>query len=189
MEIKTDNSFLKVYQHNLHNLVLECIHDLEPHLLKNPPIYIFGKEAIQHRDIAFFSNTSIGYNYSNQLAKSVPLTNNLYELLDRINKEFNTEFNGILVNKYKDGNDYIGAHSDDETNLDPIGVICISSGVNRIFRIRDKKTKKIIKDIYTDDNFIIHMGGDFQKEFTHEIPIQKKIELPRYSFTFRKHNK
>ena len=31
------------------------------------------------------------------------------------------------------------------------------------------------------------MGGDFQKEFTHEIPIEKKIKLPRYSFTLRKH--
>jgi len=31
------------------------------------------------------------------------------------------------------------------------------------------------------------MGGDFQKEFLHEIPVQKKIKEPRFSFTFRKH--
>ena len=37
------------------------------------------------------------------------------------------------------------------------------------------------------NNMLIHMGGDFQKEFTHEIPIESKIKEERYSFTFRKH--
>ena len=31
------------------------------------------------------------------------------------------------------------------------------------------------------------MVGDFQKEFTHEIPVEKKVTMERYSFTFRKH--
>ena len=31
------------------------------------------------------------------------------------------------------------------------------------------------------------MTGDFQNEFTHEIPIEKNIKDIRYSFTFRKH--
>jgi hypothetical protein len=31
------------------------------------------------------------------------------------------------------------------------------------------------------------MGGDFQIEFTHGIPIEKKIKDVRYSLTFRKH--
>ena len=30
-------------------------------------------------------------------------------------------------------------------------------------------------DIPTISNSIIHMSGDFQKEFTHGIPIEKKI--------------
>ena len=34
---------------------------------------------------------------------------------------------------------------------------------------------------------ILHMGGDFQKEFTHEIPVQKRITGSRISFTFRYH--
>ena len=70
---------------------------------------------------------------------------------------------------------------------DPIGVVAISYGSSRIFRIRDKKTKTIVNDFYTENNSILHMGGDFQKEFTHEIPIEKGIIEPRYSFTFRKH--
>jgi len=31
------------------------------------------------------------------------------------------------------------------------------------------------------------MVGNFQKEFTHEIPIEKKVKGTRFSFTFRRH--
>ena len=88
-----------------------------------------------------------------------------------------------------DGNDYISAHCDDEDELSNVGVVSISYGATRNFRIRDKQTRKIIENIPTQPNVFIQMGGDFQKEFTHEIPIQKKIKDVRWSFTFRKHNK
>jgi hypothetical protein len=44
-----------------------------------------------------------------------------------------------------------------------------------------------VKDIPTVPFQIIHMAGNFQKEFIHEIPIEKKVKGGRYSFTFRKH--
>lgn len=187
--IKTDKSFLSIQPFDNKDLIKRSIDDIEDKLIKNPKIYIYGKEATQHRDVGFFSNESIGYRYSNQLAKSQFLTDNLMELLEKMNDMFNTNFNGILINKYYNGDDYIGTHSDDEKNLSDIGVVCISYGVTRKFRIRDKSTKKIVMDISLKENEIVHMGGNFQKEFTHEIPIEKKIKGVRYSFTFRKHNK
>ena len=54
-----------------------------------------------------------------------------------------SDFNAILVNRYASGDDYIGAHSDDEKSLGPNGVVTISIGQERILRIRDKKTKQI----------------------------------------------
>ena len=75
-----------------------------------------------------------------------------------------------------------------ETNLGNSGVVAISYGAERNFRIRDKKTGKIVENIPTKSNSIIQMAGDFQKEFKHEIPIQKKVLGERYSFTFRHHN-
>lgn len=156
-------------------------------LIKNPPITVYGKQAYQHRSIGFFSDESIGYKYSGQIAQSQPLTNSLRELLDLVNTLYDSSFNGILVNRYETGDDYIGAHSDDESALDDIGVVCISYGAVRTFRIRNKITKEIVKDIPTTPNVFLHMGGDFQKEFTHEIPVEKKVKGTRYSFTFRKH--
>ena len=169
-------------------LLEKCIIDIEPQLELKPEIIIFGKKCKQQRNIGFFSDKSKGYKYSNKMMESKPLTKSISELLDIVNNELGTQFNGILVNKYMDGNDYISAHSDDKSGLDLIGVISISYGAERIFRIRNKDTKHIIYDELTTHCSILHMGGNFQKLYTHEIPIQKKIKEPRISFTFRKHN-
>ena len=185
--IKTDSSELLKHDFCDHLLIDKCIESIKDKLLVNPKIKIFGKDAVQHRSIGFFSNTSIGYRYSNQLAASQKLNECMAKLLDIINEKFDSNFNGILVNKYENGLDYIGAHSDDETNLDNSGVVAISYGEPRIFRIRVKDTKKIVLDSPTDNYSIFHMKGDFQKEFTHEIPVQRKIKNARYSFTFRNH--
>lgn len=178
-----ENLELAVYPNDLKPIVDE----VDQLLVVRPQIKIFGKIAYQNRSVGFFSNESVGYKYSNQMSSSIPLTPSLVKLLDEINKRYGTEFNGILVNKYDGGNDYIGAHSDDESGLDKAGVIAISYGTTRKFRIRDKVTKKIILDVPTVSNCIIFMKGDFQKKYTHEIPIEKTVKGTRYSFTFRKH--
>jgi alkylated DNA repair dioxygenase AlkB len=173
----------------LNKEILEkCIIYIEPQLEERPEIIIFGKKCKQQRNVAFFSNESIGYKYSNKMMESKPLSQSMNELLQIVNKDTCAEFNGILVNKYMDGNDYISAHSDDETGLDSVGVVSISYGCERIFHIRNKETKEIMCDEPTTHCSILHMGGNFQKLYTHEIPIQKKIKEPRISFTFRKHN-
>jgi len=186
--IKTEKSFLNVLLcEEYSDLIQKCIGEVKDELLIKPPIQLYGKIVYQQRNIGFFSNESIGYYYSGQLAKAKPLLQYTDKLIKIINDRFGTNYNGILVNYYEDGNNYISDHSDDEKNLDIGGVISISYGAVRKFRIRDKLTKKIIMDIPTTSNSIIHMGGDFQKEFTHGIPIEKNIKTERYSLTFRKH--
>jgi alkylated DNA repair dioxygenase AlkB len=167
-------------------LLSRCVNEVKVQLLHHPPIVVFGKQCNQQRNIGFFSNESIGYRYSNQLARSQPLTQSLMELLQRVNTATEADFNGILVNEYENGTDYIGRHSD-ETGLSAIGVACISYGAVRTFRIRDKTTHQKVADIPTTSDEIWVMGGQFQQEFTHEIPVEKKVKHPRISFTFRKH--
>ncbi len=192
--INTNKSFL--IRENLSNipecqidrtLLENCVKDIENLLDIKPPIKIYDKIVHQRRDVGFFSDKSIGYYYSKQLAKSKPMTLNLDLLLELTNELTNSNFNGILINRYNSGDDYIGSHSDDEKNIDESGVISISFGGERIFRIRDKKTKEIIQDISINSMDIVQMGGDFQKEFTHEVPPTKKYVDIRYSFTFRHH--
>ena len=130
----------------------------------------------------------VGYYYSNQLAEKQPL-GSLKPLLEIVNHKFNINFNGILINKYKNGEEYISAHSDDEKNLTDVGVVILSFGATRKLRIKDKSTKKKVLDVPLVSGEIIQMLGDFQKQFTHEIPIEKKVKEERYSFTFRCHNR
>ena len=168
-------------------VIKEIIDDIADKLIVKPKIILFGKECSQQRDVGFFSNESEGYKYSNKLMASQPLTDNMKLLLEFVNNLYSSEYNGILINRYDSGEQYIGAHSDDETSLDKNGVIALSYGAERKFRIRDKITKKIRLDVHLSHLSIIHMGGEFQKEFTHEVPVEKKVKGKRISLTFRKH--
>lgn len=156
----------------------------------HPEIMIYGKPCHMNRSVGFFSNSSEGYRYSGQMSAAKPLTERLQTLLTYINQRFGASYNGILVNKYLNGEESIGKHSDDEHALDPgCGVMAISVGAVRKFRIRTKADGHIVLDIPTEPSQIINMAGEFQKEFTHEIPVEKKVKGVRYSFTFRRHLK
>lgn len=187
--IETESSTL--YQGTFENtsLLEECVKYTRDKLNEYPPIKIFDKICYQRRCVGFFSDDSIGYYYSNQLSKSKPMSPCLYSLLQTINDLFDAKYNGILVNLYKTGEDYISAHSDDEACLDKSGVVAISYGATRKFRIRNKNTREKILDIPLTSGQIIKMAGNFQKEYTHEVPIERRIKEERISFTFRRHTK
>ena len=187
MEIKTEKSFLSREKFPNQKLLENCIIYVKDKLEERPKIKVFGKECRQNRNVGFFSKDVERYSYSNSYMVAQQLGEYLSELLKKVNELTENNFNGILVNHYCDGNQYIGAHSDDEKEIGINGVISISYGSERKFRVRNKTTKKIFKDINLNSGDMVHMGGNFQKEFLHEIPIQRKIKEERYSFTFRYH--
>ena len=169
-------------------LLRQCVFEMDPLLEERPEIIVYDKICKQHRYVGFFSDESIGYKYSHKLMPSQPLSTNMLSLLASVNTLLGTEYNGMLVNKYMDGNDYIGAHSDSEIGLDPVGVVALSYGAERKFRIRGKRDIKIVHEEPTTHCSLMHMGGTFQKLYTHEIPLQKKIKESRTSITFRRHH-
>ncbi len=144
-----------------------------------------------HRGILFVSDESKGYKYSGQISEAIPLGSAplVTKCMNTINNVLDTKFNGVLINRYLNGEKYIGAHSDDETGLDPSKsmVVGISYGATRKFRIRDKLTGKIVLDYHQKSGTLLVMEGDFQKEFTHEIPQEKRVKTERISMTFRCH--
>lgn len=184
--IKTESSSLQVGMFSSPVLVEQCVEETA-RLLEKPALKLFGKDVRQPRNVGFFSDTSVGYKYSTTMMTAKPLTKGLKEMLRIVNEMFPMgNFNGILVNTYQDGMDNIGKHSDNEKQLSPVGVVAISYGALRKFRIRDK-AGKIVLDVPTFSGSIMWMQGDFQKEFTHEIPVEKKVKTSRTSFTFRSH--
>lgn len=178
---------------NLMELIGQAVREIDNDLEQDPKFTMFNRICTQHRNVGFFSDTVSTYRYSGRDHRAAPMTYKLQAILNQVNLIIKSDFNSILINKYKDGNDYISAHSDDEKTIDQAhGVVSISSGSSRIFRIRDKPTKQIVADIPTRNDVILQMcpklpdGRSFQKTYTHEVIKDKAITEPRYSLTFRK---
>lgn len=101
--------------------------------------------------------------------------------------------NEILINWYQNGHDYIGPHSDDETQLKLVNEQCLvcttSHGNTRKFRFRLKTTNEILATFDLADNTICVMGGLTQRLLKHEIVrVQGNKGLaigPRISITYR----
>ena len=175
-------------------LIEDCVQECKDDLEIKPPLgSMYGRQVRQNRDVAFFSDTSTGYAFSKQVAKSKPLSAkpSMNTLLTKVNARYNASFNGILVNRYVGGDNFISAHSDSLDGVDAhAGVVAISYGQPRIFRLRDKESKQIVFNTTTEHATALIMAGDeFQQILTHEVPKQKKLDGTRYSFTFRCHTK
>jgi alkylated DNA repair dioxygenase AlkB len=166
-------------------------------LVEHPEIVVRGRVCHQRRDVGFYSDSSQGYRYSGQVASAFPLDEApfLREIIEEVNTTLGTHFNGVLINRYKDGNDYISAHSDSKIGLDKnnmtVASLCYGPG-HRKFRIRRKtssaSTNPIVLDHVHLPRQLLVMDGDFQNLYTHEIPVEKKVTGERISLTFRHHS-
>ena len=112
---------------------------------------------------------------------------------------YNVNINSCLINKYRNGNDYISPHRDSKLSFGEDPVVCILSiGQKRILRFTKtepntrtmsltKKHKDNIKiDFTLEDNSIFIMSGDSQNNYSHEILKDDSVN-ERYSLTFREH--
>ena len=161
----------------------------EPLLHERPPIVVMGRACRQPRDVAFFSDESVGYFYSQRVMQAQPLPPPMKLLLDIVNVTLGASFNGVLVNRYKTGKNSVGAHSDSEFALDTAaGVVALSLGATRIFRLRAKADNSRVGEFDARDGYALQMKGPrFQLILEHEIPVQARVTQARLSLTFRKH--
>jgi alkylated DNA repair dioxygenase AlkB len=177
VEIKTLSSFLNIYTFEDANLLHKCIEECKDKL-----------EDVITRKVSFFSDViTEDYMYGKvRICKSQKLTPSLSKILDVINVKFDSDYNGIIINYYKDGSHYIEKHSDSQ-NHPPNGVLLISYGGLRNFRVFDKITDSKVKDIPLVMGEMVHMGGEFQSEFTHDVEQDETITTERYSISFHKY--
>jgi len=166
-----------------------------------------GRVVMMGRGIStprFVAHYLRAYKYTGMMHPAQPLPTLLQPLLDWANSRAESwggppgwRFNQALVNFYMDGAHYIGAHSDDETQLVPDGIIFSASfGQERTFRIKPKHKHTAQQDVggsphdipCPNGTFIV-MGGNMQQEFTHEVPRvtgRKAASMePRVNVTFR----
>jgi len=109
----------------------------------------------------------------------------LLEIKERIEDITSYKFNSVLANLYRDGNDSMGLHSDDEKELGDKPVIAsLSLGEARDIHFKHKKIKKSL-DIPQSNGQLLVMYGKTQEYWKHEIKKTKKIKKPRINLTFR----
>jgi hypothetical protein len=66
-------AFLDKYNYNNISLLNECVDEVTAELEIKPEIMVFGKKRNQQRNVGFFSDESIGYEYSKKIIKSKTL--------------------------------------------------------------------------------------------------------------------
>lgn len=112
----------------------------------------------------------------------VKLVNNTVKLIDPKHPKFNY----ILCNYYRNGNDKIGKHADDEKDMEPDTMIAsLSLGCSRFFDIYPNSSDEEKFRLELEDGDLLFMGKNSQVNYKHAVPPQKKIKEGRINLTLR----
>jgi alkylated DNA repair dioxygenase AlkB len=154
---------------------------------KQEPIMMFGKSIMQPRLTALYGNEGMSYGYSGIRMPATIWTNTLLLIKDRVEQITQTSFNVALLNRYRDANDSMGWHRDNEKELGMQPVIAsVSFGAARAFQIRPYKTKEVPHTICLDSGSLLLMKGDMQTYWEHQLPKSRQSSGTRINITFRK---
>src|SRR4028119_1789362 len=80
-------------------------------------ITIYGRSMPQPRLTAWYGNSGKSYTYSGITMHPSPWTRTLLDLKTKAEAVSGVVFNSVLLNLYRDGNDSMGWHSEDEPEL------------------------------------------------------------------------
>ena len=106
-------------------------------------VKIFGKTFDVPRKQKAYDDKGLTYTFSNVTVPASNWVPILTELRDAISPFVNNiDFNFVLINRYKDGQEYMGEHRDNETDLDRSApTASLSFGQPRDFVFRHKNLK------------------------------------------------
>ncbi len=146
-----------------------------------------GKVVPIPRLQAWYGDKNCHYGYSGLALSPLPWTPLLQELKSAIEQCSNAEFNSVLLNYYRHGQDSVAWHSDDEKELGNEPVIAsLSLGVTRRFELKHRSRKGIKSFCELSHGSLIVMGKGVQQNWLHQVPKQPEIQSSRINLTFRK---
>ncbi|AUD61544.1 2OG-Fe(II) oxygenase [Shewanella sp. Pdp11] len=153
--------------------------------LSRPEIQVFGQFHVIPRQQVWFGDLGCDYLYSGLFIRALPWPKYAQKLRDKLARDYGLASNGVLVNRYADGKDCMGAHSDDEPEIARGSHIAsISLGATRDFVLKHKhsQTKHCIS-LHSGDLLIMHWP--MQNDWLHSLPKRLKVKEPRWNYTFR----
>jgi alkylated DNA repair dioxygenase AlkB len=155
-------------------------------------IRLFGREVASPRLGCWIGDPCAVYTYSRSRFEPQPWPVALAALRPRVEQACGVRFNSVLANLYRDGNDAMGWHSDDEPELGARPVIAsLSLGAARRFRFRRRRARG--EPTQFGDTFelllphgsLLRMAGDTQRSYRHDLPRMRHLAEARINLTFR----
>src|SRR5262249_38702847 len=135
---------------------------------------------------AWYAGKGLTYSYSGVTHNGLAWTPALGELRRRVEEASGTTFNSLLVNLYRDGNESIGFHADDEEELRPNPVVgSVSLGAVRRFHLKHVATRERLTYDLAHGSLLV-MGGTCQHFWVHGVPKTEQEVGPRINLTFRR---
>lgn len=146
---------------------------------------MYGREVRAPRLTAWYGDAS--YKYSGVTHDPRPWTRLLQELRERVEAAADRSFNSVLLNFYRDGNDSVAWHCDDEPELGRAPVIAsLSLGAERVFQLKHKSRSDLPRvDIMLPHGSLLIMAGVCQSHWKHQLPKRKGLRAGRINLTFR----
>jgi len=159
---------------------------------KEETVWVWGKEHVQPRLVAWFGDPGLSYAYSGLQLNPLPWTTLLSKIREEIESSTqrmwqHAKFNSVLLNLYRTGKDRMGWHSDDEPALGANPIIAsVSLGDERIFKFKHKHKKSLKPRVLRlPHGSLLIMAGSTQQFWQHAIEREASFRRPRINLTFR----
>lgn len=152
---------------------------------KQESMNMYGKQIPFPRLTSWYGDSDKPYSFSGITLQPHPWSKELLEIKKRIEPKAEVEFNSVLLNRYRSGNDSISWHTDAEKELGKNPIIAsLNFGAERKFQLKHIQTNERI-DIVLKHGSLLIMKGELQHFWKHQVPKTKKEVSERINLTFR----
>jgi alkylated DNA repair dioxygenase AlkB len=146
---------------------------------------LFGRQVPLPRRVCWYGDEGAIYRYSGLTHYPQPWTERLAKLKASIEQVSGRRFNSVLANLYRDGQDSMGWHSDQEKVLGENPFIAsLSLGAARLFRLRHNRSGETVNITLANGSLLL-MGGSLQHHWRHCVPKTRTVISARINLTFR----
>lgn len=146
---------------------------------------MYGKKVLFPRLTAWYGDNDKPYSFSGITLSPNPWTKELQEIKNKISLHTSVNFNSVLLNRYRSGNDSISWHTDAEPELGINPTIAsVNFGATRKFQLRHIKTNEKL-EIELSHGSLLIMEGELQHFWQHQVPKTSKPIGERINLTFR----
>ena len=151
-----------------------------------PEIRIFGRWRQIPRLQSWHGDSEARCHYSGLPLAPKPWVPELAQIRDEVQRVTGLRFNSVLANLYRDGQDAMGWHSDDEPELGPQPWIAsFNLGASRRFSLRPKDGGQQRVRLQLEHDQLLLMNPAVQKYWQHSLPRTRRCHDWRINLTFR----